>query len=98
MKKFIFTIVTIATVSSSFFAQAQSASKLVYYRAANPVIEIELGNIMTTTTFYIKNDRGEVIKKGSVARNGKIAVSTSELKNGKYCFEICGVKQDFVVR
>jgi len=98
MKNLFFAIVAIATFSG-FSAQAQStANKLVYYKSAHPVIEIELGNIMTTTTFYIKNDKGAVIKKGSVARNGKIAVNTAELKNGNYRFEICGVTQDFTIR
>lgn len=98
MKKIFFAALTAIALLTASYAQAQTAGKLVYDRSVNPVIEIELGNIMSATSFYIKNEKGEVIKKGSIRKNGKINVATSELKSGLYRFEISGVKQDFEIK
>ncbi|WP_124635622.1 hypothetical protein [Taibaiella sp. KBW10] len=98
MKKLFFATVTATALLISSFAQAQSSNKLVYNKSLNPTIEIELGNIITTTSFYIKNEKGQVVKKGSINKNGKITLPTAELKNGRYRFEILGITQDFEIK
>lgn len=95
MKKFIAIIAVVSAIFSSTVASAQN--KLVYDRSVNPIIGITVDNIQNNTIYVVKDQNGNVVKKGTVKQGGKIAIATNNLKSGQYSFEIMGDKYEFVI-
>lgn len=95
MKKFIAIIAVVSAIFSSTVASAQN--KLVYDRSVNPIIGITVDNIQNNTIYVVKDQNGNVVKKGTVKQGGKISIATNNLKSGQYSFEIMGDKYEFVI-
>ncbi|HTO16021.1 MAG TPA: hypothetical protein VLZ83_09625 [Edaphocola sp.] len=98
MKKLLLSCCMFLTFLGTNFAEGENTD-LVYFKKINPEILISIENVKPQTDYFIRNEKGKIVKCGKIKKDKKtINLKISLLKEGIYTLDVMGFKTSFIIK